>query len=279
MKRIKVMPALALLLAASLVAVACQSRTDAEGNPTMGRLMAKRALTDVTVGHQLAADGSIAADQKGKSFKPGEIVYVTFDIAKAPAGTVVEVNWIGPDGKPVGSDTETVRSGQNYMNFASPDTSSWAQGNYHANITLGDRKVDGASFSIVEPGKEDKPATKPENAVSDAAIGHQLGAGGMIAADQQGKYFAPGDPVILAFKVGEAPAGTQVHVDWIGPDGKKVVSQDSQVARGNEYMHFAVPNTSGWSKGDYRAEVVVNGEKVDSERFSLVERSKADKHG
>jgi hypothetical protein len=279
MKRLKVMPSLALLLAAALCAAACQSRTDAEGNPTMGTRMAKRSLKDVTVGHQLAADGSIAADQKGKSFKPGEIVYVAFDIAKAPPGTLVQVNWFGPDGQPVGSDTETVRSGQTYMNFASPDTSSWGKGDYRADVTVGDKKVDSEHFGIVEPGKEDKTATKPGNAVSDVAVGHQLGAGGMIAADQKGKYFAPGDPVIIAFKVGDAPAGTLVHVDWVGPGDKKVGGQDNQVARGNEYMHFAVPNTSGWGKGDYRADVSVNGQKVDTERFSIVDRDKADKHG
>jgi|HubBroStandDraft_3_1064219.scaffolds.fasta_scaffold27910_2 hypothetical protein len=279
MKRNHLIPSLALLLVAALGAAACQSRTDAEGNPTMGSMMAKRSVKDVTVGHQLAADGSIAADQKGKSFKPGEIVYVAFDISKAPAGTVVQVNWFGPDNKPVGSDTETVRSGQTNMNFASPDTSNWGTGDYHAEVTVGDKKVDSEKFKIVEPGKEDQTATKPGNAVSDVAIGHQLGAGGMIAADQKGKYFAPGDPVVLAFKVGEAPAGTLVHVDWMGPDGKKVASQDNKVARGNEYMHFAVPNTSGWGKGDYRAEVSVNGQQVDTERFSLVDREKADKHG
>ena len=46
-----------------------------------------------------------------------------------------------------------------------------------------------------------------------------------------------------------------------------------------KYMHFAVPNTSGWRKGDYRADVSVNGQKVDTERFSIVDRDKADKHG
>jgi hypothetical protein len=279
MIRSKIIPALVMLLAAALCATACQSRTDAEGNPTMGKMMAKRALEDVTVGHQLAADGSIAADQKGKSFSPGQTVYVTFNIAKAPAGTSVELAWFDPQNQPAGSDTETVRSGQTYMNFASPDTSSWGPGTYRADITLGDKKVDSERFSIVAPGKEDKTETKPGNAVSDVAIGHQLGAGGMIAADRTGKNFAPGDPVYITFKVGAAPVGTPVHVDWYGPKGEKVASADNTVSGGNTYMHFSAVGTSGWSKGDYHAEVLVGGQKVDTERFSIVDRDQADTHG
>ena len=68
----------------------------------------------------------------------------------------MQLSWFGPDNQPAGSDQETVRAGQTYMNFASPDTSSWAKGNYRAEVTLGGKKVDTETFSIVEPDKADK---------------------------------------------------------------------------------------------------------------------------
>jgi hypothetical protein len=272
------------LLVAMLVAVTgCRQQEQASAdnsNPAgMSQSEAKRAIGDITVGHQLAADGSIAADQKGNNFSPGQPLYITFKIGKAPAGTPVTVDWFGPDGQQLASDQKTVSRGNSEMSFTSKDTSGWGAGDYHADISVGGQKVDTERFSIVAPEKAENTATKPGNAVSDVTVGHQLGADGSIAAGQEGKNFVPGQPVFIVFKAGSAPPGTSVAIEWYGPDNQKLGSDQKQISAGETLQHFATTSTGGWGLGAYRADLLVNGQKVDTEHFSIVNRNKADKTG
>jgi hypothetical protein len=119
----------------------------------------KNAISDVTVGHQLAADGSIAPKEKGKDFQPGQIVYIAFKAGDAPAGTVIHIAWVGPNGQDLGGEDKPVAAGQTYMNFAAAKTNGWGLGDYHADLSTGGEKADTAHFSIVNAKKADKPAT------------------------------------------------------------------------------------------------------------------------
>jgi len=274
------------LLIAALPAVAgCRSQDQAaadNGNPgMMSPSQAKAAIGDVTVGHQVGADGTIAGDQKGNNFTAGQPVFIAFKIGKAPAGTPVTSAWYGPDGQQIASDQKIVSSGDSTMTistmtFNSKDTSSWGPGDYHVDLSVGGQKVDTERFSIVAPDKAENTATKPGDAVADVAVGHQLGADGGIAAGQEGKNFVPGQPVFIVFRAGSAPAGTNVAIEWYGPDDQKLLSDQQQVKSGDTLMHFASDRTGGWGLGDYHADLLVNGQKVDSEHFSVVNENKAD---
>jgi hypothetical protein len=270
------------LLAAALAVMGCrqqdQASADNNANPgTLSQQEAKLAIGDINLGHQVSADGSIAADQKGNNFTPGQPIYLAFRIGKAPAGTLVTVDWFGPDNQPLGSDQKTVTRGETAMDFTSKDTTGWGKGDYHADITVGGQKVDTGRFSIVPPENAENAATKPDNAIADVAVGHQLAADGGIAAGQDGKNFVPGQPVYVVFKAGSAPAGTLVAIEWFGPSGQKLASDQQQVGQGDVVMHFASTSTGNWGLGDYRADLLVNGQKVDTEHFSVVNRNQADK--
>jgi len=271
------------LLIAVLIAVAgCRSQDQAaadNANGTMTPTQAKQAIGDITVGHQVGADGTIAGDQKGNNFTAGQPVIVAFNIGKAPAGTPVTIDWYGPDNQVLASDQLTVSSGQHAMSFSSKDTGSWAKGDYHADISVGGQKVDTERFSIVAPDQAENSATKAPDAVSDVTVGHQLGADGGIAAGQEGKSFVPGQPVYIAFRTGSAPAGTNVEIAWYGPDDQKLLTDQLAVKPGESVMHFASTKTSGWGLGDYHADLLVNGQKVDTEHFGVVNENKADKTG
>jgi hypothetical protein len=269
-----------LLAALPLAAGGCKSHEETSSNPAPGETTpaeAKASLSDVKVGHELGADGKIAADQKGTKFAPGEPVIVAFQIGKAPAGTVVHVDWVGPNDQPLGGEDKTVAAGDSAMSFTSKDTSGWGKGDYRADLSVGGQKVDTERFSVTEPGKGDNAATKPKHAISDLTVGHQLAADGSIAPKEKGKDFQPGQTVYIAFKAGDAPAGTVIHVAWVGPNGQDLGGEDKPVAAGQTYTNFAATKTSGWGLGDYKADLSTGGEKVDTAHFSIVNAKKADK--
>ena len=128
---------------------------------------------------------------------------------------------------------------------------------------------------VNQPG--DLNPVEAQTMVDDVTIGKSVGADGTIAADQQGDDFAPGDPVYVAMKVGDAPAGSAVKVVWYGPGETKIGEEQKTVATGQPYLSFKSADTSSWQKGDYRAEVWIGDEKVNTQQFNLTDKSKAGK--
>jgi hypothetical protein len=112
--------------------------------------------------------------------------------------------------------------------------------------------------------------------VDDVTIGHQVEADGTIAAANQGDDFAPGQPVYVTMKVGDAPAGSKVKVAWYGPGEKKLSDDEKPVVAGQTYLTFEA-KTDSWPKGDYRAEVWIGDEKVNQQQFNITDKDKAGK--
>lgn len=269
------------LFATVLIAAAgchSQDQAAADNNGLMSPSQAKAAIGEVTLGHQLGADGTIAGDQKGNRFSAGQPVFGAFMIGKAPAGTPVTVDWYGPNNQQLASEQKMVSRGESVMTFSAKDTSAWGPGDYHVDISVGGQKVDAERFSVVAPENAENTATKPGDAIGDVKVGHQLGADGSIAAGQEGKKFVPGEPVYIVFRSGSAPEGTNVEIEWYGPANQKLLTDQLQVKAGDNLMHFASSRIhGGWVVGDYHVDLLVNGQKVDTERFSFVDESKADK--
>jgi hypothetical protein len=109
--------------------------TDSPGD--LNPVEAQTMVDDVTIGHSTAADGSIAADQQGDDFAPGEAVHVSMEVGDTPAGSAVKVVWYGPGETKVSEDTKTVNAGDHYLAFQSVDTASWAKGDYRAEVWIG----------------------------------------------------------------------------------------------------------------------------------------------
>ena len=111
--------------------------------------------------------------------------------------------------------------------------------------------------------------------VDDVTIGKKAGADGMIAAEDQGDDFAPGDPVVITMKVGDAPAGSKVKLVWFGPGETRIAEEEKDIAQGAQYLTFQAASTGSWQKGDYRAEVWIGDEKVNQQQFQIVDASEA----
>jgi hypothetical protein len=110
--------------------------------------------------------------------------------------------------------------------------------------------------------------------VDDVTVGHKVGSDGMIAAEDQGDDFAPGDPVYITMKVADAPADSKVKVAWYGPGETKIKDEEKAVNPGEQYLTFQA-DTGSWQKGDYRAEVWIGDEKVNTQEFNITDKSEA----
>src|SRR4029079_11788382 len=78
---------------------------------------AQSYIDDVTIGHEVAADGTIPAGKTGDNFVPGQKVNITMKLKDAPAGTAVKVVYFGPGEKQVGEETKQVKAGETFMVF------------------------------------------------------------------------------------------------------------------------------------------------------------------
>ncbi|HEU5163396.1 MAG TPA: hypothetical protein VFV54_09650 [Thermoanaerobaculia bacterium] len=110
-------------------------------------------IDDVTIGSELAADGSMAVGKTGDDFAPGQPVHLTMEVGDAPPNSSVKVVWYGPNETKIGEENKPVVAGQKYLNFTATDTASWAKGDYRAEVWIGDEKVNTQQFQIVDADK------------------------------------------------------------------------------------------------------------------------------
>ena len=121
------------------------------GNPSdVSPVNAQQWVDDVTIGHELAADGSVTAGQGGDDFAPGQTVHLAMDVDDAPENTAIKVVWYGPNETKINEETKNVTPNQKYMTFSASNTSSWAKGDYRAEVWVGDEKVNQQQFQIVD---------------------------------------------------------------------------------------------------------------------------------
>lgn len=136
-----------------------------------------------------------------------------------------------------------------------------------------------AETTTVEQAGVDNPSdVSPMNAqtwLDDFTIGSELGADGAMVVARTGDDFAPGQPVHIAMEVGDAPATSPVMVVWYGPNETKIGEETKIISAGQKYLNFTATDTKAWAKGDYRAEVWVGDEKVNTQQFNITDASDA----
>lgn len=126
---------------------------------------------------------------------------------------------------------------------------------------------------VDQPG--DLNPVEAETMIDDVTIGHSVGSDGTIAADQQGDDFAPGDPIYVAMEVGDTPAGSAVKIVWFGPNETRIGEETKTVTAGEKNLGFQTTDTGSWAKGDYRAEIWIGDEKVNTQQFQIVDKDDA----
>ena len=111
---------------------------------------AQSYVDDVTIGHEVAADGTVPTGKTGDNFVPGQKVYITMKVKDAPANTAVKVVYNGPPGTTkVGEETKNVPAGATFLTFEK-DTKGWQKGDYSADVFVGDEKVNTQHFNLAD---------------------------------------------------------------------------------------------------------------------------------
>lgn len=127
------------------------------GNPAdVSPINAQTWIDDVTIGHQLATDGSMTTGQGGDDFAPGKPVHISMAVDDAPVGTAVKIVWYAPGETKIAEETKTITTDQKYLTFSAENTRSWKKGDYRAEVWTGDEKVNTQQFQIVDPPKKGK---------------------------------------------------------------------------------------------------------------------------
>jgi hypothetical protein len=134
--------------------------------------------------------------------------------------------------------------------------------------------------TVEQPGTSSPSDVAPVTAqtwLDDFTIGHEVGPDGMMVAGKGGDDFAPGQPIHLSMEVGDAPPNSTVKVVWYGPGETKIGEENKPVVAGQKYLAFTAADTKSWAKGDYRAEVWIGDEKVNTQQFQIVDAAGAGK--
>ncbi len=119
-------------------------------------ITAQTWLDDVTIGSELAPDGSMLTGKGGDDFAPGQPIHIAIETGDAPPTAAVKVVWYGPNETKIGEENKPVVAGQKYLNFTAADTKAWAKGDYRAEIWIGDEKVNTQQFQIVDAANAGK---------------------------------------------------------------------------------------------------------------------------
>ena len=115
---------------------------------------------------------------------------------------------------------------------------------------------------------------KAKNMVSDITLGKKLSDDGNISSENQANRFQPGEPIYLEMKVGGAPKGTPVKVEWSDATSHQKMAEDQQtVGSKPKYVDFQAKDAASWPKGDYQAEVWIGDQQVGTQQFTIVDRN------
>jgi outer membrane lipoprotein-sorting protein len=145
-------------------------------------------------------------------------------------------------------------------------------------VACGQSEPPADTTTMEQPGMGSPADVSPMRAqmwIDDVTIGSELAADGSMTTGRTGDDFAPGQPIHLAMEVDDAPAGSQVMVVWYGPNETKIGEETKPVVAGQKYLNFTATNTASWAKGDYRAEVWVGDERVNTQQFNIVDADDA----
>jgi hypothetical protein len=111
---------------------------------------AHNMVSDVTLGKKVSADGNITSADQANKFAPGEPIFIEMKVGGAPAGTAVKVSWFDSNEQKVAEDQKAVGKRAKYVDFQAKNAASWPQGDYRAEVWIGDQKVSTQQFTIVD---------------------------------------------------------------------------------------------------------------------------------
>jgi len=104
--------------------------------------------------------------------------------------------------------------------------------------------------------------------VTDVKVGRSVGADKRIA--DQTDEFRPTDVIYAVVETRGSGPSTNLQARWTYEDGQLVdESRQSISASGDDATEFHISKPSGWPKGKYKVEILVNGSAAGSKDFTV----------
>jgi hypothetical protein len=115
--------------------------------------------------------------------------------------------------------------------------------------------------------------TAPPAATAGARVERVTTAKSVNADDSPGETsasFGRNDTVYVSMWTANAPVGTELRARWIGPNGDQF-NEDRIVTdkAGDGYTSFYARNRNGWDVGNYRVDILMNGQPAGSVAFTV----------
>jgi hypothetical protein len=122
------------------------------------------------------------------------------------------------------------------------------------------------SGSTVDTGSRSEVSSAVR--VSDVTLGRSIGADKRVTAESES--FRPTDVIYAVVETQGTGSSAELQARWTYEDGQ-VVDESSRTisAAGGDFTEFHISKPSGWPKGKYKVEILLNGQPVETEDFEV----------
>jgi hypothetical protein len=111
-------------------------------------------------------------------------------------------------------------------------------------------------------------ATSTAVRVADVKVGRAIGADKRLTNETDD--FRPTDTVYVVVETQGSGPATSLQARWTYEDGQVVDESTRTVAAdGEDVTEFHISKPSGWPKGGYKVEILLNGVSVETEDFAV----------
>lgn len=131
-------------------------------------------------------------------------------------------------------------------------------------VAVGCGKRDGGS--TVDTGSRAEVATAVR--VADVKLGRAVGADKRITEETDD--FRPTDVIYAVVETQGSGSTAALQARWTYEDGQVVDESSRNIsAAGGDFTEFHISKPSGWPKGNYKVEILLNGQPVETEDFEV----------
>jgi hypothetical protein len=104
--------------------------------------------------------------------------------------------------------------------------------------------------------------------VTDVKLGRAVGADKRVTDETDD--FRPADVIYAVVETQGSGSTAALQARWTYEDGQ-VVDEASQniTAAGGDFTEFHISKPSGWPKGKYKVEILLNGQPAETEDFEV----------
>lgn len=135
----------------------------------------------------------------------------------------------------------------------------------------GDSAVEDIAENMPDMSADPAAASAPAAIrVTNVDLGNAVQGDTAVVEDRDS--FGTSDTIHAIVTHEGAASGVNVTARWTFEDGQVVDERTETVSptgMGAAYTHFQIANPSGWPAGGYRLAILVNGEEVASEEFTV----------